>query len=50
MAQDLGHTEAADLLNENLQQEKDMARTVQSLAAEIGAKVKEEMKAAQTTS
>lgn len=44
MAQDLGETEAADLLNENLQQEKEMARTVQSLAAEIGKAVKEEMK------
>lgn len=44
MAQDLGETEAADLLNENLQQEKEMARTVQSLAAEIGKEVKEEMK------
>jgi ferritin-like metal-binding protein YciE len=46
MAQDLGETEAAELLNENLQQEKEMARTVQSLAAEIGKVVKEEAKAA----
>ena len=44
MAQDLGENEVADLLNENLQQEKEMARTVQSLAAEIGKAVKEEMK------
>jgi ferritin-like metal-binding protein YciE len=44
MAQDLGETEVADLLNENLQQEKEMARTVQSLAAEVGKSVKEEMK------
>lgn len=44
MAQDLGEREVADLLNENLQQEKDMARTVQSLAADIGGVVKEEMK------
>jgi len=44
MAQDLGENEIADLLNENLQQEKEMSRSVQSLAAEIGKEVKEEMK------
>lgn len=49
MAQDLGEREVADLLNENLQQEKDMARTVQNLAAEIGKAVKEEMKAQEAT-
>lgn len=42
MAQDLGEREVADLLNENLQQEKEMARTVQSLAAEIGKTIKHE--------
>lgn len=46
MAQDLGETEAAELLNENLQQEKEMARVVQALAADIGKAVKEEAKAA----
>lgn len=46
MAQDLGETEIADLLNENLQQEKEMARAVQSIAAEIGKKAKAEMKEA----
>ncbi len=40
MAQDLGENEIADLLNENLQQEKEMSRSVQSLAAEVGKKVK----------
>lgn len=42
MAQDLGEREVADLLNENLQQEKEMARTVQALAAEIGKSIKDE--------
>ncbi len=46
MAQDLGENEIADLLNENLQQEKEMSRSVQSLAAEVGKKVKEEEKEA----
>lgn len=46
MAHDLGENEIADLLNESLQQEKDMARSVQSLAAEIGKDVKAEMKEA----
>lgn len=45
MAHDLGENEIADLLNENLQQEKEMSRTVQSLATQIGSEVKEEMKA-----
>jgi ferritin-like metal-binding protein YciE len=44
MAQDLGETEIADLLNENLQQEKEMARTVQSLAGDIGKEVKAQMR------
>lgn len=44
MAQDLGENQIVDLLNENLQQEKDMSRSVQSLAAEIGKEVKKQMK------
>lgn len=40
MAQDLGETDIADMLNESLQQEKDMARTAQSLASDIGEGVK----------
>ena len=46
MAQDMGEREIADLLNESLQQEKEMSRTVQSLAADLGASLKEEAKAA----
>jgi ferritin-like metal-binding protein YciE len=42
MAKDLGENEIADLLNENLQQEKEMARTVQSLASDLGSQVKEQ--------
>jgi ferritin-like metal-binding protein YciE len=44
MAKDLGETEAAELLKENLDQEKEMARTVESLAKEIGKEVKAELK------
>jgi ferritin-like metal-binding protein YciE len=44
MAKDLGENEIADLLNENLQQEKEMARTVQSLASDLGSEVKAQMK------
>jgi ferritin-like metal-binding protein YciE len=46
MAQDLGETEVADLLNGSLQQEKEMARSVQSIAADLGAEVKKAEKAA----
>lgn len=50
MAKDLGETEAADLLKENLDQEKEMARTVISLAKQVGkearAQIKEEARAA----
>lgn len=45
MARDLGEREAVDLLKENLAQEKEMARTVESLAKQLGKEVKAEMKA-----
>jgi ferritin-like metal-binding protein YciE len=45
MAQDLGEREIADLLNESLQEEKEMSRTVQSLAADLGSSLKDEAKA-----
>lgn len=44
MAKDLGEKEAADLLKENLDQEKEMARTVESLARELGKDVKAQLK------
>jgi ferritin-like metal-binding protein YciE len=44
MAKDLGEKEVAELLKENLDQEKEMARTVQSLAKEVGKEIKVEMK------
>jgi ferritin-like metal-binding protein YciE len=44
MAKDLGETEAADLLKENLDQEKEMARTVEKLARQVGKDVKAEVK------
>lgn len=44
MARDLGEREAVDLLSENLAQEKEMARTVESLAKQLGKEVKAEMK------
>ncbi len=44
MARDLGEKEAADLLKENLAQEKEMARTVESLAKQLGKEIKAEMK------
>lgn len=44
MAKDLGEREVAELLKENLAQEKDTARTVQSLAKEVGKEIKAEMK------
>lgn len=45
MARDLGEKEAVDLLKENLAQEKEMARTVESLAKQLGKEIKAEMKA-----
>ena len=48
MAKDLGETEVADLLKENLDQEKEMARTVESLAKQMGKEAKAEMKELET--
>ena len=48
MAKDLGETEIADLLKENLDQEKEMARTVESLAKQMGKEAKAEMKELET--
>jgi ferritin-like metal-binding protein YciE len=47
MAKDLGEKEAADLLKENLDQEKEMARTVQSLGKQLGKEAKAQMKDAE---
>lgn len=44
MARDLGEKEAVDLLNENLAQEKEMARTVESLAKQVGKEAKAQLK------
>jgi len=44
MAKDLGETEAASLLKENLDQEKEMARTVESLAKQVGKEAKAQLK------
>lgn len=44
MAKDLGEADAADLLKENLDQEKEMARKVESLARQVGKDVKKEIK------
>jgi ferritin-like metal-binding protein YciE len=44
MAKDLGESEVAGLLKENLDQEKEMARTVESLAKQVGKEAKAEMK------
>ncbi len=44
MARDLGETEVADLLKESLDQEKEMARTVESLAKQVGKEAKAEAK------
>lgn len=44
MAKDLGEKEVAELLKENLDQEKEMARTVQTLAKDVGKEVKAELK------
>jgi ferritin-like metal-binding protein YciE len=44
MAKDLGETEIADLLKENLDQEKEMARKVESLARQVGKDVRKEVK------
>ncbi len=47
MAKDLGEKEAADLLKENLDQEKEMARKVQSLGKQLGKEAKAQMKDAE---
>lgn len=44
MARDLGETEVAKLLKENLDQEKAMAKRVESLSKELGKEVKAQMK------
>ncbi len=44
MAKDMGETEVADLLKENLDQEKAMAKTVESLAKELGKDVKAQIR------
>lgn len=46
MAKDLGETEIADLLKENLDQEKEMAKKVESLARQVGKEAKAQMKEA----
>jgi len=48
MAKDLCESEVADLLKENLDQEKEMARTVESLAKQMGKEAKAEMKELET--
>ena len=48
MAKDLGESEVADLLKENLDQEKEMAKTVESLAKQMGKEAKAEMKELET--
>ncbi len=50
MARDLGEREIVDLLSENLSQEKEMVRTVESLAKQVGKEAKAEMKAPETAS
>ncbi|MGI8406383.1 MAG: ferritin-like domain-containing protein [Thermomicrobiales bacterium] len=44
MAKDLGEQDVAELLKENLDQEKEMARKVESLARLVGKDVRKEMK------
>ncbi len=48
MAKDLGETEAADLLKQNLDQEKEMAKTVESLSKHMGKEAKSQMKELET--
>jgi ferritin-like metal-binding protein YciE len=48
MAKDLGESEVAALLKQNLDQEKEMARTVESLAKQVGKEAKAEMKELET--
>ena len=44
MARDLGEKEAVELLKENLDQEKAMAKTVETLSKELGKEVKAQLK------
>jgi ferritin-like metal-binding protein YciE len=46
MAKDLGETDVADLLKENLDQEKEMAKQVEALAKQVGKEAKAQMKEA----
>ena len=48
MARDLGETEVAELLKENLDQEKEMAKTVESLAKQLGKEGKAQQKELET--
>lgn len=48
MARDLGEREVVELLGENLSQEKEMARTVEKLAKQVGKDAKAEMKELET--
>jgi ferritin-like metal-binding protein YciE len=47
MARDLGEREVADLLRENLDQEKEMEKNVRALAKELGKAAKAQMKEAE---
>lgn len=47
MARDLGEKEVADLLKENLDQEKEMEKNVRALAREMGKEAKAQMKDAE---
>ncbi|MGN6031915.1 MAG: YciE/YciF ferroxidase family protein [Thermomicrobiales bacterium] len=44
MARNLGESDVVDLLKENLDQEKEMARTVESLARTVGKEVRQDLK------
>lgn len=44
MAKDLGESDIAELLKENLDQEKEMGRKVEALAKQVGKDVKKEVK------
>lgn len=47
MAKDMGEKDVEELLKENLKQEKEMARTVESLARQLGKDAKQQMKDAE---
>jgi ferritin-like metal-binding protein YciE len=48
MAKNLGETEVADLLKENLDQEKEMAKKVEALSKQVAKEAKAEMKELET--